>query len=111
MLFRSITHLRVFGCGTFMHVPKEKRSNLDNKAENCIFVGYKDGIQGYKLWNPITRKIVYSRDVIFIEVKNTSRNEDEPKEKGQEKMEFDIMNKGYDSFEEELSELDEEVEL
>jgi hypothetical protein len=45
----SIAHLRVFGCDAFMHVPKEKRSKLDNKAEKCIFVGYKDGIKGYKL--------------------------------------------------------------
>ena len=28
----SIAHLRVFGCEAFMHVPKEKRSKLDNKA-------------------------------------------------------------------------------
>ena len=56
----SVAHLRVFGCEAFMHVPKEKRRKLDNKAEKCIFVGYKDGIKGYKLWNPVTRKIVYS---------------------------------------------------
>jgi hypothetical protein len=43
-----------------MHVPKEKMSKLDNKEEKCIFVGYKDGIKCYKLWNPVTRKIVYS---------------------------------------------------
>ena len=36
--------------------------------------------------------------------KNTSRNEDEPKEKGLEKMEFEIMKEGSDSFDEELSE-------
>jgi len=75
----SIAHLRVFGCEAFVHVPKEKRSKLDNKAEKCIFIGYKDGIKGYKLWNPVTRKVVYSRDVVFKEVKNTSRNEDESK--------------------------------
>ena len=93
-----------------MHVPKEKRSKLDNKAEKCIFVGYKDG-KGYKLWNPVTRKIVYTRDVVFKEVKNSSINEDEPKEKGPKKTKFEIMNEGFDSVEEELSELDEEVEL
>ena len=107
----SIAHLRVFGCDAFMHVPKEKRSKLDNKAEKCIFVGYKDGIKGYKLWNSIKRKIVYSRDVVFREVKNTFRNEDEPKEKGPEKMEFELKNEGFDSFEEESSESDDEVEL
>ena len=65
-----------------MHVPKEKMSKLDRKAEKCIFIDHKDGIKGYKLWNPVTMKIVCSRDVVFREVKNTSRNEDEPKENG-----------------------------
>ena len=56
----SITHLKVFGCDAFMHVPNEKMSKLDNKVEKCIFVNYKDGIKGYKLWNPIIRKIIYN---------------------------------------------------
>ena len=99
----SIAHLKIFGCDSFMHVPLEKRSKLDNKAEKCIFVGYKDGIKGYKLWNIVTRKIVYSRDLVFREVKSTPRKEDESKEKGPEKMEFKIKNKGSDSFEEESS--------
>jgi hypothetical protein len=34
-------------------------------AEKCIFIGYKDGVKGYKLWNPETKKTVYSRDVAF----------------------------------------------
>jgi hypothetical protein len=25
-------------------------SKLDNKVEKCIFIGYKDGLKGYKLW-------------------------------------------------------------
>ena len=41
----SIAHFRVFGCDACMHVPKEKRSKLDNKVEKCIFVSYKDGIK------------------------------------------------------------------
>ena len=62
-----------------MHVLKEKRSKLDNKIQKCIFIGYKDGVKGYKVWNPVTRKIVYNRDVVFKEVESTARNEDESK--------------------------------
>ena len=49
--------------------------------------------------------------MVFQEVKNNSRNEDEPKEKGPENMKFEIMNEGFDSLEEELWESDEGVEL
>jgi uncharacterized linocin/CFP29 family protein len=44
-----LEHLRVFSCDAYVHVSKENRSKLDNKAEKCIFVGYKDGIKGYKI--------------------------------------------------------------
>lgn len=94
-----------------MHVPKEKRIKMDNKAKKCIFVSYKDRIKGYKLWNHVTRKIVYSQDVIFKRVKRISRNEDESKEKGLEKRAFELKNEGSDSFGEESSKLDDEVEL
>jgi hypothetical protein len=45
----SLSHLKVFGCDAFVHVPKEKRSKLDKKAIKCIFNGYKEGLKGYKL--------------------------------------------------------------
>ena len=56
----SLSHLRVFGCNVYVHVPKDKRSKLDNKYEKCIFIGYKDGLKCYKLWNLETRKVVYN---------------------------------------------------
>ena len=67
-------------------------------------------MKGYKLWNLVTRKTIYNQDLVFREVKSTSRNEDESKEKGPEKMEFELKNEAFDSFEEESFESDEEVE-
>jgi hypothetical protein len=43
-----VSHLKLFGCDAFVHVPKEKRSKLDKKEFKCIFIGYKEGMKGYK---------------------------------------------------------------
>jgi hypothetical protein len=59
--------LEVFGCDAYVHVPKEKRSKLDNKAEKCIFIGYKDGVKGYKLWNPENQEIFFTVEMLFSE--------------------------------------------
>jgi hypothetical protein len=56
----SLQHLRVFRYDAYVHVPKENRSKLDNKAEKCIFIGYRDGVKGYNLWNLETKKTVYN---------------------------------------------------
>jgi hypothetical protein len=63
----SLSHLSVFGYDAFVHVPKEKRNELENKAMKFIFINYKDGTKGYKLGDLLLRKIVYIRDVIFTE--------------------------------------------
>jgi hypothetical protein len=48
----SLTHIKVFGYEAYVHVSKEKMSNIDKKDEKCIFIGYKYGLKGYNLWNP-----------------------------------------------------------
>ena len=45
----SLSHLRVFGCDAYVHVPKEKITKLDSKSERCILIGYHDGLKGYKI--------------------------------------------------------------
>jgi hypothetical protein len=86
----SLTHIKVFGCDAYVHVPKENKSNLDKKAEKCIFIGYKDGLKGYKLWKPETKKVVYSRDVVFREMKDIVKQEVLPSKEEPEKIDFDL---------------------
>ena len=38
----SYSHLRVFRYKYFMHIPKEPRSKLDDKAIPYIHIGYRD---------------------------------------------------------------------
>jgi hypothetical protein len=40
-----VSHLEIFGCDAFVHVPKEKRSKLENKVVKCIYIGYKEGMK------------------------------------------------------------------
>lgn len=63
----SIKHLKVFGCIAYAQIPKEKRKKLDDRGEKCIFIGYSENSKAYKLFNPITNKVIISRDVIFDE--------------------------------------------
>jgi hypothetical protein len=37
----SLTHLKVFGCDAYLHVPKENKSKLDKKAENVSLLDIK----------------------------------------------------------------------
>jgi hypothetical protein len=104
----SLQHLRVFGCDAYVHVPKENKSKLDKRAEKCIFIGYKDGVKGYKIWNPETKKIVYSRDVVFREVKDVSKQEFLPMQDKPEKIELELDDAKYESSEEEEEEEEEE---
>jgi len=64
----NVSHFIVFGCIAYMHVPNEKRSKLDPKAEKCIFIKYSLEQKGYRCFNPSIRKLQVSRDVVFDEM-------------------------------------------
>jgi hypothetical protein len=63
----DVSHLRVFGCKAFAHVPDEKRTKLESKSMPCVFLGYYEGTKAYRLMCVKTKKIIKSRDVVFIE--------------------------------------------
>ncbi|MCO5605762.1 hypothetical protein L7F22_059946 [Adiantum nelumboides] len=59
--------MRVFGCLAYALVPQTQRRKLDDKAVKCIFVGYSAESKGYRLYHPQTKRILVSRDVVFVE--------------------------------------------
>ena len=38
----EVSHLRIFGCPIYIHIPKEKRTKLDPSGKKGIFVGYSE---------------------------------------------------------------------
>jgi hypothetical protein len=70
----DLSHLKVFRCIAYVHVPDELQTKLDLKAEKCVFIGYSLEQKGYICYNPITRKMRVSRDVVFDEMNNWYAN-------------------------------------
>ena len=64
----DLSHLKVFGCIAYVHVPDELRTKLDPKAKKCILIGYSLEQKGYRCYNPVTRQLRVSRDVVFDEM-------------------------------------------
>ena len=63
----SYKHLKVFSCKTFVHIPRDEKNKLDGKSKECIFLVYPHEEFNYRLWDPVDKKIIKSRYVIFFE--------------------------------------------
>ncbi|KIL57633.1 hypothetical protein M378DRAFT_16140, partial [Amanita muscaria Koide BX008] len=63
----SVSHLRVFGCKAYVHVPDEKRQKLQAKTLECTHLGYSEHKKAYILVHRSSGRIVESRDVHFDE--------------------------------------------
>ena len=40
----NISHLKVFGCAAYCHVPAIERRKLDKKAQRMCFIGYSKNL-------------------------------------------------------------------
>jgi len=62
----NLSHLKVFGCTAYLHVPKNLAGGkFQPRAVKCIFLGYT--VNGYRLWNLERRRLVLGRNVVFNE--------------------------------------------
>ena len=63
----KFSHLKVFGCVSYVHIDSDACSKLDAKFKISFFISYGDEKFGYRFWNEQNRKIIRSRNVIFNE--------------------------------------------
>ena len=56
----SFSNLKIFGCVAYYHVSEGK---LDSRAKMGCFVGYDDGVKGFRIYSPSKGRVILSRDV------------------------------------------------
>lgn len=66
----SVHFFRVFGCIAHVHIHDSQRKRLDNKSKKCVLLGVSEESKAYKLYDPVDKKIIISRDVVFEESKS-----------------------------------------
>ncbi len=64
----NVSHIREFGSIVYVHIRKEKRDKFEPKSVKCIHVGYCETQKAFRAWDPNSKKVVISRDVIFQEL-------------------------------------------
>lgn len=60
----EMSHLRIFGCPMYIHVPKEKRRKMEPSGKKGTFVGYNEISKAFKdlcSWLEISMSLV--RDI------------------------------------------------
>ncbi|KAI5397314.1 hypothetical protein KIW84_063216 [Lathyrus oleraceus] len=63
----SVEYLRVFGCIAHAHVPDARRTKLEDKSHCSVLLRVSEKSKAYRLYNPISKRIIISWDVILEE--------------------------------------------
>jgi reverse transcriptase-like protein/Pol polyprotein/gag-pre-integrase-like protein/integrase-like protein len=71
----NVSHLRVFGCWAFIHIPDKLHGKLATKSLICTFIGYAQNHKAYHLVHHPTRWFLESHDIIFDEGKPVQHRE------------------------------------
>jgi hypothetical protein len=59
----NVAHLKVFRSIVYGKNTDPKRTKLEDKSKKYVFIGYSEKSKAYKLYDPIEKKLVISRDV------------------------------------------------
>ena len=63
----KFSHLKFFGCVSYVYIDSDAHSKLDAKSKICFFIGYGDEKFGYRFWDEQNKKVIRSKNVIFNE--------------------------------------------
>jgi transposase InsO family protein len=74
----SVHFLKVFRCIAYVKRLRPHLSKLDDHGQKVIFLGYEDGSKVYRFYDPTTKRVHVSRDVVFDEGTQWDWGDDAP---------------------------------
>jgi hypothetical protein len=63
----DVHYLRVFGCRAHVKTTRPGLQKLDDRSTPTMFLGYEPGSKAYRLYDPVAKRVVVSRDMVFDE--------------------------------------------
>lgn len=70
----SVNHFRAFGCIGHVHIPGNKRQKLDDRSFRFVLLGVSEESKAYRLYDPMLKKVVISKHVVFEEYEKWNWN-------------------------------------
>lgn len=98
----NVEHIRVFGCIGYAKIEAWHLRKLDDRPRKLVHLGTGPGSKAYRLLDPINKKIVVSRDVVFKESERWNWKAIETEEHGESgRFELDFRDFGNNGIERE----------
>lgn len=63
----AVHFLRTFGCIALFKVVQPNLKKLEDRSRPTVFLGYVDGSKAYKCYDPVTKQVHVTHDVVFDE--------------------------------------------
>lgn len=62
-----VYYLRTFGCVAHVKITKPNQKKFDDRSIKTVFVGYEAGSKAYHCYDPVDRRVIITRGVVFDE--------------------------------------------
>jgi hypothetical protein len=76
----TVHQLHTFGCVAHVKSTGPKIKKLDDRSKPMIFVGYEPSMKAYRVYDPASRRVHLSRDIVFDEEAHWSWSDNGQKE-------------------------------
>ena len=90
----NLKHLKVFGCVCYARTEAVGRNKLDDRPRALVHLGTEPGSKAYRLLDPVSKRIMVSRDVLFLEEKEWNWSDPVTNVRHDQKGEFTVALRG-----------------